>query len=164
MHSFEPTRRRTVAAFVVPTPGKSRDRLTVGGLEVSRVWLLRWLGDPSEGRRILGGGPRHDDVDPIKRTCGVRLNSPRAIRRSSKVTVEGHAPASDFRRLLAERPAIKGPCCPGHAERCAGQWRGRVALRRSPSAGGRHVGLRSGIEDAVCRDALIPAPPDHERR
>lgn len=55
-----------------------------------------------------------DDVEPIKTANGI--GSQLASCHTSVVdgyVVEGHVPASDIRRLLAERPAIKGLAVPG---------------------------------------------------
>ena len=115
MHSFEPTRRAVlVAAFVVPTLARAATAPTV------EVWK-----SPACG--CCGGWVTHlraagfsvvvrdvDDVDPIKRTHGVttELASCHTALVEGYV-VEGHAPASDIRRLLAESRAIKGLAAPG---------------------------------------------------
>lgn len=113
MHSFEPTRRAVlVAAFVVPTLARAATAPTV------EVWK-----SPACG--CCGGWVTHlraagfsvvvrdvddvDDVDPIKRTHGVTTE----LASCHTALVEGHVPASDIRRLLAESPAIKGLAAPG---------------------------------------------------
>ena len=54
------------------------------------------------------------DMDAVKRKAGI----PQAMESCHTATVggylvEGHVPASDIRRMLAERPAIKGLAVPG---------------------------------------------------
>lgn len=56
----------------------------------------------------------YDDLGPIKAALGV----PEALQSCHTATVEGyalegHVPAAAIRRLLAERPAIKGLAVPG---------------------------------------------------
>lgn len=55
-----------------------------------------------------------DDVEPIKAANGVAddLASCHTAIVDGYV-VEGHVPATDIRRLLAERPAVKGIAAPG---------------------------------------------------
>lgn len=55
-----------------------------------------------------------DDVDPVKRMAGVpdRLASCHTAFIDGYV-VEGHVPAADVRRLLAERPKARGLSAPG---------------------------------------------------
>ncbi len=55
-----------------------------------------------------------DDMDPVKARFGV----PRQAESCHTAVVggyviEGHVPASDIKRLLAERPAVKGLAVPG---------------------------------------------------
>jgi hypothetical protein len=55
-----------------------------------------------------------DDLEPVK----ARLGVPDALRSCHTATVEGyvlegHVPASAIRKLLAERPAIRGLAVPG---------------------------------------------------
>lgn len=55
-----------------------------------------------------------DDMDPIKRKAGI----PEAMASChtayiGEYLVEGHVPASDVKRMLSERPAIKGLAVPG---------------------------------------------------
>ena len=55
-----------------------------------------------------------EDVDAIKDQLGV----PKAVRSChtalvEKYLIEGHVPASDIRRLLAERPKVAGLAVPG---------------------------------------------------
>ncbi len=54
------------------------------------------------------------DMDPVKREAGI----PEAMESCHTAyvggyLVEGHVPASDIKRMLAERPAIKGLAVPG---------------------------------------------------
>ena len=55
-----------------------------------------------------------DDLDNIKRLAGVRdeLISCHTARIGG-YTIEGHVPAADIRRLLAERPDVQGLAVPG---------------------------------------------------
>lgn len=55
-----------------------------------------------------------DDVDPFKRKAGITptLSSCHTAFIDS-YAVEGHVPAADIRRLLAERPAARGLTVPG---------------------------------------------------
>lgn len=55
-----------------------------------------------------------DDLEPVKQQFGVpdRLRSCHTAR-AGDYTIEGHVPASDIRRLLAERPAARGLAVPG---------------------------------------------------
>lgn len=55
-----------------------------------------------------------DDVDPVKRMAGVpeRLASCHTAFIDGYV-IEGHVPAGDVRRLLAERPKARGLSAPG---------------------------------------------------
>lgn len=55
-----------------------------------------------------------DDVQPVKEASGVpeRLGSCHTARVGGYV-VEGHVPAADVRRLLAERPKARGLSVPG---------------------------------------------------
>lgn len=115
MHSFKPTRRALfVAAFVAPTLVRAAAAPKV------EVWT-----SPACG--CCGGWVAHlrtagfsvvvhdvDDVSAIKRTHGVtaELASCHTALVEGYV-VEGHVPASDIRRLLAERPAIRGLSAPG---------------------------------------------------
>lgn len=115
MHTFEPTRRTLlVAAFAVPTLARAATTPTV------EVWK-----SPACG--CCGGWVAHlktagfsvvvhdvEDVDPIKRAQGVpaELASCHTALVEGYV-VEGHVPASDIRRLLAERPTIRGLSVPG---------------------------------------------------
>jgi hypothetical protein len=55
-----------------------------------------------------------DDMDTVKDNLGV----PRALRschtaQVEKYLIEGHVPAEDIRRLLAERPRVAGLAVPG---------------------------------------------------
>ena len=55
-----------------------------------------------------------EDMDPIKRKAGI----PEAMESCHTAyvggySVEGHVPAADIKRLLSERPAIKGLAVPG---------------------------------------------------
>lgn len=55
-----------------------------------------------------------EDMDPVKRKAGI----PEAMESCHTAyvggyLVEGHVPASDIKRMLAERPAIKGLAVPG---------------------------------------------------
>jgi hypothetical protein len=55
-----------------------------------------------------------NDVDPVKREHGVRpehASCHTAI--VGDYVLEGHVPAADVRRLLAERPAVTGLAVPG---------------------------------------------------
>jgi hypothetical protein len=65
----------------------------------------------------------HDvaDVDPIKRMAGVpnRLHSCHTAKIDGYV-LEGHVPAADVRRLLAERPAARGLSVPGMPQSAPG--------------------------------------------
>jgi hypothetical protein len=65
----------------------------------------------------------HDvaDVDPIKRMVGVpdRLHSCHTAKIDGYV-LEGHVPAADVRRLLAERPAARGLSVPGMPQSAPG--------------------------------------------
>lgn len=115
MQSFRPTRRALlVAVFAVPTSAMGAAAPTV------EVWK-----SPACG--CCGGWVAHlrtagfsvvvrdvDDVDPIKRTHGIpaELASCHTALVEGYV-VEGPVPASDIRRLLAERPAIRGLSAPG---------------------------------------------------
>ncbi len=54
------------------------------------------------------------DMDPIKRKAGI----PEAMESChtafvGEYLIEGHVPASDIKRMLSERPAIKGLAVPG---------------------------------------------------
>lgn len=55
-----------------------------------------------------------DDLDRVKREVGLpaRLASCHTVMVGSYV-VEGHVPASDIKRLLTERPAVRGLAVPG---------------------------------------------------
>lgn len=55
-----------------------------------------------------------DDLDKIKRLAGVRdeLASCHTARIGG-YTIEGHVPAADIKRLLAEKPDVRGLAVPG---------------------------------------------------
>ncbi|MDR3376518.1 MAG: DUF411 domain-containing protein [Ancalomicrobiaceae bacterium] len=62
-----------------------------------------------------------DDVDPVKQANGV--TSDLASCHTAKIenyVVEGHVPVTDIRRLLAERPAVKGIAVPAMASGAPG--------------------------------------------
>ena len=62
-----------------------------------------------------------DDMTPVRRAAGVpeELESCHTARVGGYV-VEGHVPAADVRRLLAERPAARGLSVPGMPQSAPG--------------------------------------------
>lgn len=115
-HSSQFTRRSALAAALftafLASPASAGPRV--------EVWKSPLCG-------CCGGWVRHmtsqgfdvtvhdvDDVEPIKTANGI---GPDLASCHTAVVdgyvVEGHVPASDIRRLLAERPAIRGLAVPG---------------------------------------------------
>lgn len=66
----------------------------------------------ANGFRVMA--QNRDDLTPIRRQHGIppRLTSCHTALVGSYV-VEGHVPAADVKRLLADKPAIKGIAVPG---------------------------------------------------
>jgi len=122
-HSKFITRRRVLFALsVVAVAGSGALILAPSPLEAEEVVVYK---DPS--CECCDGWARHmrqngfsvvvnsvDDMTPIKRELGV----PDAVESCHTANVggylvEGHVPADDIKRMLAQRPDIKGLAVPG---------------------------------------------------
>ena len=93
-----------------------RERTLHRSLEIGDVRMLRQLGEASRGERLRRESQRGRSLvlDRIKRQAGIgeKLASCHTAKIDGYV-VEGHVPAADIKRLIAERPDALGLTVPG---------------------------------------------------
>lgn len=126
-------------AFCAPRAvGRRNVLLALGAVTVAGGGAALWLGTtPAEAGEVVvykdpyceccGRWAAHmrrngfsvtvhnvDDMDPVKRRAGIpeALDSCHTAEIGGYV-VEGHVPAADIKRMLAERPVIRGLAVPG---------------------------------------------------
>jgi len=112
-------RRRFFLAGLALTPSAAAQALATEGLVMS-VWKDRNCGCCNGWVTHIRAAGFHvevtdsDDMATIKRLAGVpdNLQSCHTAKVAGYV-IEGHVPAGDIRRLLAERPVARGLTIPG---------------------------------------------------